>query len=210
MATSKPQKELDLNTEAKIKNAARVVFHKKGFAGTRTRDIAEEAGINLALLNYYFRSKEKLFNIIMMETFQEFIMSIRGVFDDEASTLLEKITVIVDRYIDLLIKEPQIPLFILSEMRNDPDELINSINPKEVLLNSVFAKQYHQSISQKHLPPVNMLHFMMNLMSMTIFPFVASPLLKGIGGINDQQFNAIMLERKKMIPIWMKAILNAK
>jgi AcrR family transcriptional regulator len=65
MAVKKVKKELDTTTEAKIKAAARVVFHKKGFAATRTRDIAEEAGINLALLNYYFRSKEKLFDIIM-------------------------------------------------------------------------------------------------------------------------------------------------
>jgi AcrR family transcriptional regulator len=63
MAKKKEVKALDTTTEAKIKNAARVVFHKKGFAATRTRDIAEEAGINLALLNYYFRSKEKLFEI---------------------------------------------------------------------------------------------------------------------------------------------------
>jgi len=58
MATKKINKELDTSTEAKIKAAARVVFHKNGFAATRTRDIAEEAGINLALLNYYFRSKQ--------------------------------------------------------------------------------------------------------------------------------------------------------
>src|SRR6187431_1800804 len=99
----------DLDTEAKIKNAARVVFHKKGFAATRTRDIAEEAGINLALLNYYFRSKEKLFNIIMLETFSGFIKSIVVVFNDETTTLENKMESIANAYIDLLILEPQIP-----------------------------------------------------------------------------------------------------
>ncbi len=109
MATKKA--ELDLNTEAKIKNAARLVFHTKGFAATRTRDIAEEAGINLALLNYYFRSKEKLFDIIMLETLQGFFKSISTIFIDEQTSLEDKTERIVSTYIDLLIIEPQIPLF---------------------------------------------------------------------------------------------------
>ena len=73
MAKTKEAKKIDTSTEEKIKEAARVVFHKKGYAATRTRDIAEEADINLALLNYYFRSKEKLFDIIMVETLSGFL-----------------------------------------------------------------------------------------------------------------------------------------
>ena len=57
--------EKEISTEEKILEAASKVFTEKGFAGTRTRDIAEHAGINLALLNYYFRSKEKLFEQVM-------------------------------------------------------------------------------------------------------------------------------------------------
>ena len=76
----------DSSTEEKIKIAARHVFHIKGYAGTRTRDIAEEAGINLALLNYYFRSKEKLFEIVMMETLRDFLQSLTSVFNDMESS----------------------------------------------------------------------------------------------------------------------------
>lgn len=63
------KKKIDQTTEEKIKIAARKLFTRKGFAAVKTRDIAEEAGINLALLNYYFRSKEKLFKLIMEESF---------------------------------------------------------------------------------------------------------------------------------------------
>ena len=63
----KPEIEKNPSTEEKIKEAARRVFTKKGYAATRTRDIAEESGYNLALINYYFRSKEKLFDIVMLE-----------------------------------------------------------------------------------------------------------------------------------------------
>src|SRR6188768_2137617 len=148
MAAKKAKPGLDTTTEAKIKNAARVVFHKKGFAATRTRDIAEEAGINLALLNYYFRSKEKLFNIIMLETFSGFIKSIVVVFNDETTTLDNKVESIANAYIDLLILEPQIPLFIMSEIRSHPDQLLKTINAKNLIMNSAFARQYQQGIKE--------------------------------------------------------------
>src|SRR6187455_3136142 len=134
--------EADLSTEEKIKSAARLVFTKKGYAATRTRDIAEEAGINLALLNYYFRSKEKLFNLIMLETFSEFAKSIVVIFNDETTSLDNKVETIASAYIDLLILEPQIPLFIMSEIRSHPDQLLKAINAKSIIANSAFARQY--------------------------------------------------------------------
>src|SRR6202007_2839144 len=90
----------DPSTEEKIKDAARVIFHRKGYAATRTRDIAEEAGINLALLNYYFRSKEKLFDIIMLESLYEFRQFMQTAFNDEKTSLESKIETMVGKYID--------------------------------------------------------------------------------------------------------------
>lgn len=210
MATKKAKQELDINTEAKIKNAARVVFHKKGFAATRTRDIAEEAGINLALLNYYFRSKEKLFDIIMLETMQGFLKSIAMEFNNDKTTLEKKIEIISSAYIDLLIVEPQVPLFIMSELRSNPNELLQNLNTKQIIMNSAFAVQYQQAVKQGKIAPQHILHFIMNLMALTVFPFVASPMLKIIGDVKDEHFGKLMVERKKMIPIWIKAIMKAK
>src|SRR5690606_19330293 len=96
------EKKGDTSTEEKIKNAARLVFNQKGYAGTRTRDIAEQAGINLALLNYYFRSKQKLFDLIMLETMQDFIQSMKTVFNDKNTSLQSKVEAVASRYIDLL------------------------------------------------------------------------------------------------------------
>ncbi|HLZ87627.1 MAG TPA: TetR family transcriptional regulator, partial [Puia sp.] len=73
MPKGKTKKVKEASTEEKIMEAARKLFTQRGFAATRTRDIAEEAGINLALLNYYFRSKQKLFDIVMMENFRRFL-----------------------------------------------------------------------------------------------------------------------------------------
>src|SRR6188768_3829160 len=136
MAKSSVKPESDHSTEEKIKHAAREVFHQKGYAGTRTRDIAEAAGINLALLNYYFRSKEKLFDIIMTETLQNFLQTIRLTFNDPSTSLNEKLELLADRYIDLHIREPEIPLFIMSELRTNPKKILDTIHPRENLMQS--------------------------------------------------------------------------
>jgi AcrR family transcriptional regulator len=209
MKTENSKQVSDFSTEDKIKNAARTVFHKKGFAAARTRDIAEEAGINLALLNYYFRSKEKLFNIVMLETFQAFFASVSQVFNDPDSTFENKLERFSSGYIDLLFSEPQIPIFILSEIRNNPEELIKKIDIKQAVFQSVFVQQYKILVQEGKIKESNFIHLMLNLMGLIVFPFVAGPLLKAISGLTDEQFNSVIEERKKLIPVWMNAILTS-
>lgn len=199
--------EIDLSTEEKIKAAARAVFHQKGFAGTRTREIAEKADINLALLNYYFRSKEKLFRLIMTEDAQTFIQTVALSFNDEHTTLDEKIDLIVSDYINLLKEQPHIPLFVLSELRTNPERFLSTVGIKDMLVNSVFLKQFMELAMSGKMQPINPIHLIMNLMGMTIFPFISSPILKEIGGIEKSVFNQLMDERKELIPKWIKAML---
>jgi len=205
-----PKKVDDSSTEDKIKNAARIVFHKKGFAATRTRDIAEEAGINLALLNYYFRSKKKLFDIIMLESLQGFARLIMEVFTNEHTTLDQKIETFADKHIELLLENPDIPLFVLSELRENPDLLLSKIGGMDRALQSHFIQQFNKGIKDGKIAPVHPLHFIMNMLAMTAFPFIASPLLKGIGKLSDNDFTQLIQERKKLIPRWIKAALKAK
>lgn len=207
MVAGENKEIVDFSTEEKIKNAARLVFHKKGFAAARTRDIAEEAGINLALLNYYFRSKEKLFNIVMLEAFQSFFASISIVFNDADSNLDEKIEKFASDYIDLLFQEPEIPIFIISEIRNNPEGLLQKINLKSVVFNSVFFEQYNEAIRLGKIKNQHFIHFMLNFMGMIVFPFIAKPLLKEVTGLDEAQYNNIIVERKKMIPVWMNTLM---
>lgn len=210
MAVKKAKVQVDTSTEEKIKNAARTVFYKKGYAATRTRDIAEEAGINLALLNYYFRSKEKLFNIIMTETLSGFIQNMTRVLNDETTTLEKKAEMIASNYIDFIIKEPEVPTFIVSEIRNNPDMLLEKIPIKELITTSVFFKQHQKAVEGGKIKEPNPLQFLMNLMGLTVFPFIAKPLFMGISGMSTEAFNQLMQERKKLIPVWIKAIMKAK
>lgn len=208
MAKAKEAKKADPSTEDKIKEAARVVFHKKGYAGTRTRDIAEEAGINLALLNYYFRSKEKLFEIIMMETLSSFIQHLTGILNDGDTTLEKKIELIAVNYINFLSGEPGVPLFIMSELRNNPTNLLDKLPVQNVVLNSEFIKQYQTAINEGKVQKLDPLQFLMNIMGLVVFPFVAQPMLMGVGKINNKKFNELMQERKKLIPSWVKTMMK--
>ena len=208
MAGKRTSAKNDTTTELKIKNAARVVFHQKGFAATRTRDIAEAAGINLALLNYYFRSKKKLFDLIMLESLQQFTLSVSDVFNDEKTTFEHKLQVLCRRYIDMLTEHPDIPLFILSELRTNPNELISRIHIKENLLKSHFIKQFSEQVKSGKISAIAPLQFMMNLIGLIVFPFVASPIVKSIGDLSQEEFVKLMQERKALIPKWLNAMLE--
>jgi AcrR family transcriptional regulator len=193
----------DLSTEEKIKEAARTVFMKKGYSATRTRDIAKEAGLNLALLNYYFRSKEKLFEIIMVEKMQKLLGVIATVINDNATTLEKKLELLTVNYIDMLTHNPDLPIFVLSELRNNSDHLIEKFQFGNFIKESSFFKQL-----QVNRPDVNPLHFVINLLGATISPFIAKPIFQAAGNLNQKDFDAMMEERKKLIPKWIRSMLQ--
>ncbi len=197
-----------LSTEQQIINAAREVFQKKGFSATRTRDIASAAGINLALLNYYFRSKKKLFDIIMMESLKGMLGTLEGVLNQPETSLFEKIENLVVNYINFLQKNSDIPLFILSELRSNPQNFANNIGFKKVYTNSLFLKQIQESVKKGEIISIHPLQLMMNLIGMTIFPFAGSTLFQAIGNLSDKAYSELMEERKKIIPQWMFAALK--
>ena len=204
----KEAQKLETSTEEKIKKAARSIFYRKGYAATRTRDIAEEAQINLALLNYYFRSKEKLFQLIMTETLLGFYQHMGGVFNDENTSLEKKTQLFAEKYIDLLITEPEMPMFIMSEIRNHGAQILDKLPTANSILQSVFITQFEAAVRQGKILEPNPLHFLMNLTGLVVFPFMNAPVLKKVGQLSDDQFDALMRERKKRIPIWMDAIFK--
>ncbi|GGM84775.1 TetR family transcriptional regulator [Dyadobacter beijingensis] len=200
---AKAKKEaLDLSTEEKIKEAAGVVFTKKGYGNARTRDIAEEAGINLALLNYYFRSKEKLFQIVMAERIEKLFGVLAPILNDASTTLDEKLENITENYINMLLEHPDLPIFVLSEIRNNPEQLANRLQAPKILKESAFVRQLMERRSD-----INPLHFVINLLGMNLFPFVAKPVLQPIMG-NEDFYRQMMEQRKKLIPMWMKLMLD--
>ncbi|MGN6804032.1 MAG: TetR/AcrR family transcriptional regulator [Ginsengibacter sp.] len=203
--TDKKKISSDPSTEEKIKSAASKVFLRKGYSATRTRDIAEEAGINLALLNYYFRSKEKLFQKVMQEKMQQFFGVLLQIVNDPSTQLETKIEQIVSNYIDVLSENPELPLFVLSEMKGHADKIQNILPVQKFNGNLSFVKQL-----QEKRPDINPIHFLMNILGMTVFPFVAKPAFTLIASTNKSELESILKERKELIPKWIKAMLKAR
>jgi len=199
--------DIDTSTEERLKEAARVVFTRNGYAATKVRDIAAEANINLALVNYYFRSKEKLFHLIMTETIQGLFEKIRPIINDESTTLVEKIESIVDHYLELLLANPDFPLFIVNELLSGSTTLPVMTDNGRMFLNSHFFKQLRQLVPDGKIQfhPVNIV---MNMLGMIVFPFLMRPMLFKSGVIDEAEFKRIIEQRKKLIPMWLSDIIH--
>lgn len=194
----------DLSTEEKILIAASKVFTQKGYAGTRTRDIADEAGINLALLNYYFRSKEKLFQKVMLAKFQELFSEILPILTDETTTLDFKIDKASETYFKILSNNPTLPLFVISEIQKNSAGIHETFPIQKVLKDSAIIRQI-----QEQKPDINPFHYLFNFLGMTVFPFVAKPLFMSFELMDEVSFKKFVEERRKFVPKWMKLLLNS-
>lgn len=199
----------DVSTEEKIKEAARRLFTEKGYDAVKTRDIAEEAGINLALLNYYFRSKEKLFDIVMIENFDQFVKQLIPIMGDEELSLDEVLSKVAGSYIDMLTKNPDLPFFIMNEVRSESTKL-EFVREQMSEVKKIFIKRIEENLVKKKMSRQAMGHMMMNFMGLIIFPFVAQPIMMKVNKFSKKEFDELMEERKKLVPIWLKAIMTAK
>ena len=194
-------------TEIKIKTAAKSLFLKKGYSATTTREIAKESDINLALLNYYFTSKWKLFEIIMFETLFDFLSKMVEVYNDEKTSLEEKIKLTCEKYIDMTIAEPLLPTFVLNELKNNPTSFLKMPSTKMIMKSRLVA-QYQEGVKKGIYNKVEPIHFVTNIMSLIVFPFMCSPILKKMEKLNTKEFNTLMLERKKSIPKWIMKMIK--
>jgi AcrR family transcriptional regulator len=195
------------STEAKILEAARKVFVRKGMDGARMQEIADEAGINKALLHYYFRSKEKLFSAVFSEIFGNFFSSLGQVLVSEVS-LDEKISFFTGHYIDMISANPFVPQFILNEVNRDPQSLVALVSRAGVspnILLQVMNRQIEEEAGKK----VDTRHLLVSILGMLIFPFVARPLLQLVFFDNDtNQYNAFLQERKEFVKLMIMNYLR--
>jgi AcrR family transcriptional regulator len=197
----------DIPTEEKIKAAALRIFTEKGYGDTKTRDIAAEAGITMAMLNYYYRSKEKLFAIVMQENLQKLISGIDEIFFDETTPLEKKIELFIDCKIDTFLKTPNLAGFILNEFKRDPGMLAERFGKVK---DSSYIKQFNEAVRAGKIAAIDPIHFLFNLGGLLVFPFLAGPILQGAGVLSQEHYEEIILERKKMVPLWLKAIVAVK
>lgn len=187
------------DTEQLILNAARKVFIEKGLDGARMQEIADEAGINKALLHYYFRSKDKLFGMIFQEELGKFFPKIISVMSSSEYSLEDKIRAFVNDYISIFIKNPFLPSFILRELQRDPENLRQFIVKSGFDVSSVkfvitnLSNQLNMTFDEAR-------HFMINMVSLCIFPFAGRPLIEKILFSEDKsEYNQFLEERKVIV-----------
>jgi len=187
-------------TEEKILDAARKIFVQQGMMGARMQDIADEAGINKALLHYYFKNKEQLFEMIFKQASIRLFPRINQIFNSD-DPLFVKIESFCAEYIDVVMENPYLPLFVLNEIHRDTELFIQKIwgesnrpNPLKLLM------QIEEEVQKGTIRRVNPMHLLMNMISMTMFPFVARPMLQANLGMDDWTFRMMMEQRKKEIP----------
>lgn len=188
----------DASTQERILEAAKKVFLEKGMSGARMQDIANEAGINKALLHYYFTSKDLLFEQIFMESSKHFIPVINGILEAELP-LFEKITAICHEYIYMLMKNPYMPLFLINEIHKQPEEFLKRMwgNQKPKL--TIIFKQINQEVKKGTIKSIHPVQLYMNIMSLCVFPFLGKPMLQLMTKVSDKEFFIMMEERKKLV-----------
>jgi len=200
------KKEKDNSKKVEIKEAALRLFTKLGYNAVTNRDIAKEAGVNHALVNYYYQSKENLFETIVREIRQELIPKAALILNDPETTIEKKIKEIVDFYydIDLIIKAPDVPFFMLSQIAKNSENLQSTIG------SVYFIKQIKAAIKRGEIAPIDPINLIVNLMSLIIFPLIIRPVIQHVGNISDKKFNFLVKERKKMVLQWILATMKTK
>ncbi len=189
----------DKTTEERILDAARTVFTRNGFAAARMEDIAKEADMNRALLHYYFRSKQKMFEVIFEENLKHFFENFLNILTTEEELEI-KIRKLVTAEIDMLLKNQYLPLFMLNEMNRNSEmikERLFQIPQKQLI--PEFIVQVEKEIRKGTIKKVAPMHLLINIISLCIFPFAGKPMMMTISGINQKQFELMMEDRKKII-----------
>lgn len=193
------------NTEEKILDAAHQVFLHKGMDGARMQEIADNAGINKALLHYYFRTKQKLFEAIFAKAFKHSFPKIRNTLLAEMP-FTDKVQVFIDSYINLLLKNPYLPTFILRELQRDPDTLAKIIKDQG-LEPELFFEPIIKEMEAGKIRRMDPRHLIVNVIALSIFPFAGRPLMQIVIFKNDKKaYNKFLQERKEVVK---EFVLNA-
>ena len=189
------KKTKDTSTEATILKAAKTVFQKKGMDGARMQEIADEAGINKALLHYYYRSKQLLFEAVFKSAFKLISPQMNNILNDDSS-VFDKIRNFTNNYISFVIKHPYLPNFIIQELNKNPDFALNTLAENNFPNITKFKNQITEEVSKGIIKPITAEQLFINILSLNIFPFIAKPMLKVFLNLSEEAYQQLLEKRK--------------
>lgn len=197
----------DRDTEDRILDAAHAVFLRRGTAGARMQEVADQAGVNKALLHYYFRSKDQLAQSVFRRALGELLPQAMDILRSPVA-IEAKVREIVDLEVDILRRNPFLPGYLLGELTHHP-ERVHEIFESVVGMNlgrlgeevrGTLRRQLEAEAGAGRMGRIEPEDFMMNLISMAIFPFAAQPLLRLVLDVDQDGFDALMERRKERLP----------
>ena len=206
----------DQDTERRILDAAHAVFIRRGTAGARMQEIADEAGVNKALLHYYFRSKERLAEAIFERAAKRLLPPMLAIVASDAS-IEEKVERVVAHYIDVLSASPYLPGYILSELHHHPERVERLVSlatggPAEGFAARGLARvaeQIEERVRAGTMRPITATQFAANLLSLCVFPFAARPMFRVAFGLDDEGFEEFIRVRRRELPAFFLNALRA-
>ena len=181
----------ELSTELKILEAAKKVFLAKGFSGCTTREIAHEAGENVALVNYYFRSKAALFDQVFQSAIEELMYILVDIFKSDIS-LKEKIAEFIDREYAFISSFPGLPMFILSELNREDGAQLKNKQMFEMVANSGVFDQMKEAQESGEMIEIDLYGITVLLMSNCHYPFISKNFVSSLLGVADEHFETLM------------------
>ncbi len=198
----------DKDTEQVILDAAIQVFTAQGYAGAQMQSIADTAGINKALVHYYFRSKQQLFDRVFETVLKTLMDPLLSIFEKDIP-IIEKIELFINSYVDTLIENPYLALFMLHELSANK-EVVQKFFKHDV--KGKFGTLISELVSETDIISLSMdpRQMIVNFMSMLLFPFVGRALITQIFDLSTEQYNDFLASRKKILLRIIKERLNLK
>jgi AcrR family transcriptional regulator len=203
-----PGPPADLETRERILDAAHAVFLRKGTANSRTQEIADEAGVNKALVHYYFGTKSALADAIFERALGTITPRIFGILADPNRTIEEKVPAIVREQIDFHSTRPYLAGYLLSEMHAEPERVARLIGGQGGVPLDVIRRQLREASRAGKLRPISAEQFVVNLMGLLIFPFAIRPALGALLSLESTRWPAFLEERRRLLPDFFLAGLR--
>jgi len=192
-------KNKEHNTEALILDAAKDVFQHKGMDGTRMQEIADKAGINKAMLHYYYRSKQKLFEAVFKSAINLMAPKVIKIINTDEH-LFDKIRNFTDKYITFISKHSYVPLFIINELRRNPEILKKVLDHNfDVSVKDKLSAEIEELIQKKEIKPIDSEQLFLDIISLCVFPVITKPLMTTVLDKSNKQYDEIIHQRKKYV-----------
>ena len=188
----------EAQTEKLIKEKAKILFFQKGFLNATTQEIADEAGVNRALIHYYFRSRELMLEALLDATLQEKRDRVRSVLTSDLP-FREKIANYIDTIVDYGLKYPYLDNFIISETARRPEKVKLFCAKDRFRSSDLIREALEHEIKKGKIAPISAEHFMVNLISLCNYPLLAKSVIQTIHGLTDTAYRKFLLERKHII-----------